>query len=58
MKEEVTETIGEAPVVREKVCQRPNMTSHSPVSQWFCVNHKNERKVIVSKREIAWTDCG
>lgn len=54
----MAETIGEAPVVRGKVCQRLNMTNHSPVSQWFRVNHKNERKAIVSKREKACTDCG
>lgn len=50
----MTQTIGKSPVVRGKVCQRPGVTSHSPVNGWFCVTHENE-KVMASEREIACT---
>ena len=54
---------GVSPIWRGQVCQRPNMArhSHSSGNLGFYVNHENERKGIVSKKNrlhFKKPDCG
>lgn len=54
VREEMTRTTGDAPVVRGKVCQRPNRTSHSLwISGFVSAIRRRERSQSLKERQSA-----